>query len=116
MPAPAAYQGRLGQGFDGVVAALHVQVGSHQIEQGERRALVEQHDKIHALQRGKHRGAVVLRIERAVGPLAQGACRGVRIQAHDQARPLGARLREIGHMAPVQDVEHAVGEHQRTRE
>ena len=70
----------------------------------------------HALERGQHGEPVGERVERTVGALAEAAHRSVAVQRHQQPRAERARAGEIGDMAAVQEVEHAVGEHQRPRQ
>jgi hypothetical protein len=55
-------------------------------------------------------------IDRAVVALAQAPHRIVGIGGDDQRRAQAAGLRQVGDMAAMQDVEAAVGEHQRPRQ
>src|SRR5262249_22742717 len=52
-------------------------------------------------------------IDRPVVALAKPPHRAVAVDAHDERSAERRRPVEIGHVAPVQDVEDAVGEHQR---
>src|ERR1041384_4638748 len=65
---------------------------------------------VHTGQSGQHGSTVGGGVDRAVGSL-QTADAGVVVDSHDQDVAQLFRLVEVGHMAPVQDVETAVGAH-----
>ena len=69
-----------------------------------------------AAKRGEHRHPVVERVERPVVALAQALDRRVGIDRDDQRRAEAARLLEVGDVAAVQQVEHAVGHDERPRQ
>jgi hypothetical protein len=79
-------------------------------------SLVEQRHQAHALERGEDRRAVAFVVERPVRRLAEAARRDVAVQAEHQARAARPRLRQVGDVAAVQDVEHPVGEDDRPRQ
>ena len=56
------------------------------------------------------------RVERPLGPLAEPPRRAVGVQRDEERGAERARAGEIGDVAAVQDVEHAVGEDERARE
>jgi len=66
--------------------------------------------------RGHHRQPVGEGVHRTVVALAETLHRRVGVERDDHRRAERARLREIGHVAAMQDVEAAVGEHQRARQ
>ena len=88
----------------------------HGDDQRARRVVVERHDQVDAAERGEHRHAIVERIERAVVALAEAAHRRVGVDRDGQRGAQRARLLEVGDVAAVQEVEHAVGEHPRARQ
>ncbi len=83
--------------------------------EGKRRIVIERGHEAHRLQGGEHRHSVRECVEGAIFTLAQALHRVVRIDADRQACAKRARLREIRNMPSVQQVEHAVCEHERAR-
>ena len=59
---------------------------------------------------------IVERVERAVVAFAEPLHRCVGVDRDDERRAERARLFEVGHVAAMQKVEHAVGHHQRPRQ
>ena len=68
-----------------------------------------------ARERGDQGEAVFERIDRPLGAFAQAPGGGIAVQRDEQRRAQVARAGEVGDVAAMQDVEHAVGEHQRPR-
>src|SRR5581483_2163036 len=62
------------------------------------------------------RHPIVETVERTVLALAQATHGVIGIDRHHQRGAELPRLVEVGHVAAVQDVEHAVGEHERARQ
>ena len=74
-----------------------------------RLVLVEEHDTVHALERGEHVGAVVLGVDRtAVALIALD--RGVTVEPDAKRVGLLAGEAQVRDVAAVQDVETAIGE------
>src|SRR4051812_3059741 len=115
-PAAGENPGRAGDALDRPVAALHQHFGSAGGDERLRGVLVEPGHCAHRAERGDQRQAVGERVERPSRALAETARRGIAVQRHQQARAFGARAREVGHVPAVQDVEYAIGEHQRPRQ
>ena len=66
------------------IAAFHEHVRSNLCDQSSGVRLIEEHDIIHAGQRGKHFGALLLRDDRSVGRLIQTTHGTVRIDAYNE--------------------------------
>ena len=79
-------------------------------------SVVERNDEVDRRERGEHGHPVGERIERTVVALAEAPHRIVGIDGDHQRRAQCARLVEIGDVAAMQHVEHAVGEHERPRQ
>ena len=105
--------GRADDALHRPVAALDQHVGRAFEDAGDGGVLVEPGDEVDAAEGGHHRQAVGQGVDRAVVALALAAHRGVAVEGHHQRGAEGAGLAEVGDVAPVQDVETAVGEHQR---
>ena len=73
-------------------------------------------DERDTLERGHDGKAILECVERAVATLAEPADRRVRVERHDERGAERARFREVSHVAAMENVEHAVGEHQRAGE
>ena len=73
---------------------------------------VEPGDQVHAAQGGHHRQAVFQPVDGPVVALAQALHRGVGVEGHHHGGTEGPGLAQVGDVAPVQDVETAIGEHQ----
>jgi hypothetical protein len=97
------------------VASLGEHVGTAGVDQPRRRVLVEPGHRVHRREGRDQRHAVRQQVHRPPGPLAQAPRRGIAVQRDQQRRPERARPREIRDVAAVQQVEHAVGEHERAR-
>ncbi|MNC86752.1 hypothetical protein D3C83_24270 [compost metagenome] len=95
------------------VAAFHQHLGFRGEDERERRLFLEPGDERHGLQRGGDGEPVFERVDRPVRSFTKFPGRGVGIEREQQARAQRARLREVGDVPAVEDVEHAVGEHQR---
>jgi hypothetical protein len=78
-----------------------------------RQAVVEPGHRIDRLERRNDGKAVLERIHWPVAPLIQPARGGVAVEPDQQGRALRARTGKVRDVATVQDVEDAVGEHQR---
>jgi hypothetical protein len=78
----------------------------------QRRVFVEGHHQRHRFQRRQHRHAVVAGVDGAVIALAQTLDRRIVLAATTSEAP-GAGLGQVGHVAAMQDVEHAIGHHHR---
>jgi len=102
--------------LDRPVAALDQHVGARGCDQRFRRVVVEPGDRADRLERGDERQAVVKRVYRALAGLAEPPRRGIAVQRDEQRGSLASGAREIGRVATVQDVEHAVGEDERPRQ
>ena len=98
------------------VAAFHQHVRAAGEDQRERRVFIEPGDQVHRLQGREHRHAVLEAVDRPVLAFAQAPGRGVAVGCDHEARAQGARLREVGDVAAMQDIENAVGEYQRAGE
>src|SRR6266702_2566257 len=110
--APAADLGRTDDRLGLPVAALGEHLGPAGEDQRERRVLVEPGDEMDRFERRDHRDAVGERIEGALLALAETLRRGIAVDRDQKRRPQGAGLGEIGDVTAMQDVEHAVGEHE----
>jgi hypothetical protein len=117
MHGPAARQHRGGadHALDRPVAPFGEHVGPAGLDQPGGRVLVEPGDRVHRLERGDERQTVRETVDRAPGPLAQAPRGGIAVQRHQQRGAQRPRPREVGDVAAVQQVEHAVGEHERPR-
>jgi len=115
--APAARDHRLGadDARHRPVAALDQHVGPAGLDQRGGRVLVEPGDRIDGLERGDERHAVGEAVDGTARPLAQAAGGRIAIQGHEQHGAERARPGEIGDVSAVQQVEDAVGEHERPR-
>jgi hypothetical protein len=98
------------------VAAFHQHVRAARLDERRRRVVVEPGDRVHRRERRDQRHAVGQRIHRPARPLAQAPYRGIAVQRHDKRGAQGARARQVGHVPAVQEVEHAIGEHERPRQ
>ena len=78
-------------------------------DQGRGLRLVEYHHIINAFQRGKNLGAIILRHDGAIWPLAP-ANRRIGVEADHERVALFPCEVEVIHVSRVQDVETAVGE------
>jgi len=102
--------------LDRPVAAFHQHFRPAGGDQRGGGVFVEPGDGVDRLERGDQREAIRERIHGSPRPLAKAPRRGIPVQRHQQARAQRARARQIGGMAAMQDVEHAVGENQRPRQ
>ncbi len=94
----------------GPVGAFHEDIGLQSLDQIVWCRLVEYHDTVHACQRFEDLGALGLGGNGTSGSLdlPDGT---VRVQTDDQGIPERTRLLEVSQMTDMQEVEHAVGEH-----
>src|SRR3989449_990124 len=97
-----------------IVRSLHEHVGAEALDQRERRLLVEQYDAVDAGEGGEQAGPLRPGHDGAVRPLSQASHRRVAVHTHDERPTLGARRFEQRHVPHVEQVEHAVREHDRT--
>src|SRR2546427_7238616 len=97
-----------------IVRSLHEHVGAEALDQRERRLLVEQYDAVDAGEGGEQAGPLRPGHDGAVGRLPQASHRRVAVHTHDERPTLGARRFEQRHVPHVEQVEHAVREHDRT--
>src|SRR3954469_18817124 len=102
--------------FHRPVAALHQDLGPGGHHQRLGGVLVEPGDGIHRTERGDQGEPVFERIDRPIGALTQTPRRRIAVQRDQQRGAELSRAREVGDMAPVQNVEHAVGEDERPAE
>ena len=93
-----------------VVAAFHQHVRANLGQQRLRRVLGERHHPVHRRETFQDAHAALQRIDRAPRAL-QAPRRIVVVDGHDEAVAEFPRLVQIAHMAGVQNVEAAVGEH-----
>ena len=115
-PPRASTQSAPDDAVAGVVGALHEHVGRERLDQGERRVLVEQHHAVHRGERRRARGpAACSPATGRAGALAQPADRGIGVEPDDERVALAPGRLEQLDVARVQQVEDAVGEHDRTR-
>jgi len=100
-------------GFQGVIPALHIDVGSGGIEEADGSDLGEDADGIDATEGGEDAGTVLFGDDGTGGTLelADGV---IAIEADEQGIALGAGGFEIGDVAGVKQVEAAVGDHETT--
>ena len=96
-------------GVDGVVAALGVDVGLHDLQKLFRRAFLKQMNTGNALQGGHHRGTVGFAIHRTVRPLER-ANMHITGQSDQQRIAQVAGGFEVGDVTGMQDVEATVGD------
>src|SRR5207249_1794151 len=97
-----------------IVRSLHEHVGAEALDQRERRVLVEQYDAVDAGEGGEQAGPFLPGHDGAIRPLPQASHRRVAVHTHDERPTLGARRFEQRHVPHVEQVEHAVREHDRT--
>lgn len=98
------------------IAAFHQNIGLHRFNQRGGRVVVKPSNDIHTRQRSGHGGAVGERINRPIIPFALAAHGSIGVERQNHGRAGGARLRQIGNMAAVQNIEAAIGKHQRARQ
>jgi len=110
-PAPRFYLGGAHDVVSSVVSALDQHVGPQRGDEGPRGVGVEQHDAVDAAERREQAGAVRARHDGAVPALPEPAHGGVAVHADHERRALGTRGLQQAHVPDVQQVEHAVGEH-----
>ena len=96
-----------------VVGAFDEDVRRERLDQRQRRVLVEQDHAIHGGEAGEHPGARLLARHRPRGALAEPPDRGVGVEADHERVALAPGGLEQLDVAGVQQVEHAVGEHDR---
>jgi len=97
--------------FHSVVATLGINVRADGTDEARGALVIEDDHRIHGAQRGEDLGAVVFVVHRARGAFER-AHGGVRVHGHHHRISQSAGLIEITHMARVQQIEAAVGEHQ----
>ena len=110
LAAPASHGLGFGQAAAGVVPALGEDVGPQALEDGVGRVLVEDGDRVDAVERQEHRLAVGRRHEGTPGAL-QAADRLVGVEAHDEAAPQGSGRLQHRHVPGVEQVEAPTGRH-----
>src|SRR6266852_4300501 len=112
--APASHFGGPDHRLGLPVTALgeHLRAGGKY--QRERRVLVEPRHEMDGFKRRYHRHAVGERVERALLAFAETLRRRVAVDCDEKRRPQGARFGEIADVPAMQDVEHAVGEDERS--
>src|SRR4051794_6371146 len=111
---PAAHVGGADDRPLMIIAALHEHVGTQQANELEGGILLEQHDAVHHLESAKHISALDLSPHGTLGAL-EPAHRRVAVQANDQLVASTARTEEHVDMAGMEQIEHAVGEHDAAR-
>jgi len=114
-PAAREHGGSADDALGRPVAPLDQHLGPAGLDQPRGGVLVEPRDRVHRPERRDERHAVGQRIDRPAGALAQAPGGRIAVQRHHQRRAERPRAGEIGDMAAMQQVEHAVGEHQRAR-
>ena len=93
-----------------IIAALHDDVGAEQLNQLERRILLEERDGIYRLQRGEDVGPFTLGADGPIGAL-QAFHGRVTIHPDDQDVPARARADQHVDVARMQQIEYAIREH-----
>ena len=96
-------------GFGRIISTLHDDVRAEGRDQFERRVLVEDHDGVHAFERGEKHGALILVSNRTRRPL-EAAHRSVTVHAYDERVTGCTRGGEHIHVTGVQEIEYAVRE------
>jgi hypothetical protein len=114
-PTPAAHLCCADDRFGFPVATLDQDFRAAGENEGERRVLLEPGDYLHGLEGGNHRHAVRQRVQGSILVFTQAFHGSVAIDRDKERCPQGASLGEIGDVAAMQYVEHAVGEHERAR-
>src|SRR2546423_2759317 len=116
--APAAREPLLpaGDALDRPVAAFDEHLRAAGADQRLRRVVLEPSNRADRLERRDDGHAVGEPVQRPIRAFAQAPGGGVTVEAHQQACPFGASAGEVSDVAAVQDVEDAVGEHQRALE
>jgi hypothetical protein len=97
------------------VAALDQHVGAAGLDEPGRRVFLEPGHRVHRRERRDQRTTIRQAVDRPAGTLAQPPRGAVAVQRDEQRRAERARPREIRDVSAVQQVENAVGEHQRPR-
>src|SRR5882724_3849026 len=112
---PGPYVGGADDGLGLPVSALDQHIGPAGAYQRERRVFVEPSHELDRFESRNDGDAVGQPIDGAVVALAETLRRGVAVDGDQECRAECARLGEIGDVPPMKNVEHAVGEHQRSR-
>ena len=95
------------------VAAFDQHIRAQRHDEFQRRVLVEPRHQVNRRERRDDRSAARKIVDRSIGTLVEPANGLVGVERGDEARPERLRLGEVGDVAPMQDVEAAVGEYQR---
>ena len=92
------------------VGAFDKDIGLQRPDQIVRCGLVEDHHGVYTRQRFENLGTLIFGGNGTIGPLdlPDGT---VRVQTDDQGIPQRTRLLQVAQVTHVQEVEHAVGEH-----
>jgi hypothetical protein len=93
-----------------IVATLHNDVGTEQLNQLERRVLLEERNGVHRLQRGEHISTLTLGADGSIRSLQPfHGC--VAIDSDDEHVAASARTNEDVDVAGMQQIEHTIREH-----
>ena len=103
----------LGNGLDGVVSALAVDIRSKRFEQGHNSRFRKDHDKIDRAESGQELRAVLGGKNRPALPLHPSHA-GIVIDSHDEHVGLPRCAFQVADVPDVQEVETATGERDRT--
>jgi hypothetical protein len=98
------------------IAPLYQYIGAACKDQVQRRIFVEHYHQADGFQRCKHHHAILLAVDWTVIALALPLHRSIAVHTYDERSSQCAGLSEVGHMAAMQHVETAVGEHGRPRQ
>jgi hypothetical protein len=115
-PAPSLYLLCTDDFLDLPIAPFYQYIGAAGKDQVQRRIFVEHHHQADGFQRCKHHHAILLAVYRTVIALALPLYRSIAVHAYDERGPQRAGLSKVGHMAAMQHVETAVGEHDGRRQ
>ena len=107
-PAPPADFRSADDGVGGVVAPLHDEVGAKELDECQRRVLIEDGDGINGLEASKHIGPLDLVAHWTIGPL-QSPNASIAVQPDDQRIATFAGTAEDVEMSGMQEVEHPIG-------
>ena len=98
------------------VAAFCQYIGVAGKDQVQRCIFAELNHQADRFQRGKHHHTVLLTVDRTIIALALPLHRVIAVHTYDERSSQCARLGKIGHMAAMEHIETAVGEHDGPRQ
>ena len=114
--APAHDVAGANDGMHRPVTTLDQHIRSAKANELQRRVVTEPGDHRHRLQCRHHRQTIRQRIDRTIRALGQSAHGIIIVQCHDQTGAQRTGFGQVSDMTAMQDVEHAIGEDQRSRQ